>query len=215
MCGVSYLAMSNRWQWNHYEIEEAASDATKAWHEQISGLPESPAIYLWRLRFGARLEQRGGMKAFMVQLNQELEKPVGSVEPVMMGTTVLIGHTKIGGGKLSEKKQQFLFDNYGNEAARADIVHFYESLDCFAPVLYVGKSQAVRTRLKQHLDGETNLRSYLHDSLERDWRSVTLSVLPLPAAVCKQDPALSAELLGVFEMITQLALAPHGVIRQG
>ena len=207
--------MSNQWQWHDYAIEEAASDATAAWHEQISILPESPAIYLWRLRFGARLEQRNSMKTFMEQLNQELEKPVGSLEAGMMGTTVLIGRTKIGGGKLSEKKRQFLLTKYGSEQARADLVQFYESLDRFSPVLYVGKSQTVRTRLKQHLDGETNLRSYLHDSLERDWRSVTLSVLPLPAAVCKQDPALSAELLGVFEMITQLALAPHGVIRQG
>jgi hypothetical protein len=206
--------MAEDWTWIDLAIEESSVNAEAAWHEEFARVPDGPGVYLWRLRFGVGLEQGFGMARFLEELNAELRKPSGHIEPSALAPSVLLRGLQIGGGTLTVEKSDFLLKNYGTSAARANLSKFVASLDRFSPVVYVGKSKALRERLAQHVRGETELRSYIFDALQRDWRSVAVSALPLPPSHLG-NIEVSNQLVVALEMIAQLALAPHGVRRQG
>ena len=86
------------------------------------------------------------------------------------------------------------------------------SLNTYAPIIYVGKADDLQERLLSHLRTDSDLSCYIKDSLQRDWRYLTLHYYELPE---KNYGEHATELVEALEMIAQKALSPHGVKRQG
>ncbi len=206
--------MINDWTWIDLAIEESSVNAEDAWREEFARVPDVPGVYLWRLRFGVGLDQGLGMARFLDELSSELRKPAALIGESTPVPSIVHRGLQIGGGSLTPDKVAFLSKKYCNATARANISRFVSSLDRFSPVVYVGKSKSLQQRLDQHIRGETELRPYVFGALQRDWRSLAVSVLPLPQSHLK-DLEVSNQLILSLEMIAQLALAPHCVHRQG
>jgi hypothetical protein len=199
--------MSPNWKWTNIDLADFPSG-------MFTDAPALPGIYLWRLRYGVDLDASLPIQEFLRLLQLQLDRPSGLMLSSQIGTTLRIGEMAIGGGKLSEEKLDFLGQQFGTPAARRLITSFFQSMDRFSPVIYVGKSINLKERISQHQGGQTDLKDYVFKSLGRQWEDLCLSYLVLPDDL-KSDMNRADKLLGTLEMITQLALAPHGVKRRG
>lgn len=207
--------MAEEWTWTDLEIDDSSVSTRAAWESEINNrVPDAPGVYLWRLKFGASLEHNSNLRQFLDDLNGELRRPIGFIPESALNPSVRLHGLRIGGGELTEAKSQFLKDRYGNGVAKRQLSTFVRSLDRFAPAIYIGKADSLQARLLQHVRGDTPLDLYVRESLHRDWRSIAASIMQLPATHT-QDASFSTELSNLLEMIAQLALAPHGVQRQG
>jgi len=203
--------MSNLWK-SLDCADPAASDS--AWTGLIKEaiLPQKPGIYMWQLKFGVELDPNEGKTIFYEKLQNELKKGTGIIDSCAIVPSLHIVETRIGGGSLSEPKKRFLLDHYSKPNAIKNIKSFMSSLNSYAPIIYVGKAEDLQQRLLSHVQTGSDLSIYIKDRLQRDWRYLTLHYYELPE---KNHGEYAAELIEALEMITQKALSPHGVKRQG
>jgi hypothetical protein len=200
--------MTSQWKWSDIDLSECSSTAP-------SEVPDTAGIYIWRVKVGADLDPYVTTSDFIKLLQEQLERPTGVLPKSLLGTTVQMGEIAIGGGKLSPEKTDFISEQYGTHQSRTNMMKFCQTLDQFAPVVYVGKSLNLKTRISQHLQGQTDLKDYVYSALHRQWKDLYLSYLELPKDHVSEDQEVTNRLLGVLEMVAQLALAPHGVKRKG
>jgi hypothetical protein len=200
-------SLSSLWRWSDLDLADYAGGSP-------SDVPNSPGVYVWRLKCGEELDPSLPMSEFLDKLQRNLERPSGLLPTTQLGTTVRIGEIAIGGGQLTTEKVKFLTDQFGNANARRALAGYCHALDRFAPILYIGKSMHLKTRLADHVNGQTDLKEYVYGSLKRQWRDLAVSYLLLPSELVV-DRDRADQLLSTLEMIAQLVLAPHGVRRRG
>jgi len=194
------------WKWN-------ALDLSGSRECSFEDVPESAGIYIWRLKVAPQINPAAPIATFLQTLEQQLERP-SAVLPQREFPTARLGEISIGGGRLTEEKREFLRSNYGHQFARDNLAAFCCNLEQFSPVIYVGKAINLRERLRSHHRGQTDLKEYIMNTLRRDWRDMSVSFMCLPPDHC-EAPETTNQLLAALEMISQLALAPHGVRRMG
>jgi hypothetical protein len=194
------------WNWNTLDLFDSRDCS-------FDDVPEKAGIYIWRLKVAPQMNPSAAMPTFLKTLEQQLERP-SAVLPRREFPTACFGETSVGGGRLTEEKRNFLLSHYGNSSARCKLTDFCHKLEPFSPVIYVGKAVNLRERLRSHHRGHTDLKEYIVNTLRREWREMSVSFMFLPPDHC-EDPEKTNQLLAVLEMISQLALAPHGVRRMG
>ena len=137
-------------------------------------LPGVPGLYLWR----KILRDDDGCifspTAFMSWLERGIESPLFSTDRLQVASDKEIGKLSIranflalhrltvGGGRLPDEKREALtaLANDPNEASR--LYNFFHTSTCaFGPVLYVGESEDLSARFKQHMAEESPMRSRL------------------------------------------------------
>ena len=174
--------------------------------------PKKSGIYMWQLKFGVELDPNESKTNFYDKLENELKKGTGIIDSCAIVPSLHIVETRIGGGSLTEAKKKFLLGHYSTIKAIKNIKAFMTSLNTYAPIIYVGKAEDLQQRLLSHVQPGSDLSIYIKDSLQRDWRYLTLHYYELDE---KNYGEHANELIEALEMITQKALSPHGVKRQG
>jgi len=120
---------------------------------------------------------------------------------------------KIGGGGLTETKMKTLESISGNSQLRGFVINYLESLSQFCPAIYIGKSNNLRVRVKQHLDGETGLVAYIEDLLQLHWQDLQFQFFTTSKNTNMSDQAKATQEL--LELIAQRVLAPFATERPG
>ena len=197
------------WSWNFIDGETLGDPATHV------SIPEKPGLYVWRVKCCSNVAVDLIPREFVEALQLSLQRPIGYVEPPKLSPTVHLGPIKIGGGDLTDDKADFIRNDFGTRPNRDHLVNFFRGLEQFAPPVYAGHSVNIRKRVVEHRNGLTPLENYLKHKLRRDWSEISLGFLPLPESLCNQDKQPLKQLLSTLEMVMQLHLAPHGVLRQG
>ena len=93
---------------------------------------------------------------------------------------------------------------------RKFVVDFVQSLSIFTAPIWIGQTGNLCQRVKQHLDGTTELISYVK-TLGIDLSDLQFHYLPISS----ENKSISTDFIELLEMISQRILAPFGTQRPG
>ena len=128
-------------------------------------IPATPGIYMWKLQVNTHeMQQCNEWDSFIDLLKQRCNTILGEDIP-NAGNWVTYKGTELRGKKLPESKEKTL-RGLGNHQQQQYTRRFLSTLDIHAPALYVGESSNLRTRVKEHLRGETGFAERLKDTGE-------------------------------------------------
>ena len=176
-------------------------------------LPKKPAVYLWRRRLVAPSSCLSSAETFRDWVMETVSIPAAHLTRRPLSHCVWTEGLQVGGGSLTGDKEQTLHSISGLGAQRRLVVDYVESLTEFTPPIYVGTAVNLKSRVSQHLRGETSLIGYVETQLGLSWTEIDFRYLVLSASAELSDDARS--LLLLMELVTQRVLAPFGTDRPG
>lgn len=167
-------------------------------------LPALPGVYMWRRVASPPpgiLELR---TAFLDWLQKEVQIPFLVAQDRPITPLLTIQSLALGGHTLGGEKLAALEAWCDDRRSRRYLLRLVESALALAPALYVGKADDLKSRIRRHLNGDTELNDRLH-SLGLDWNRVSLmyAVVPMPDEG-KEDHAKTLEALET--VVTTLSL---------
>jgi hypothetical protein len=198
-------------RWNTHdgsELIEALEDGTLS-----DIVPPRGGIYVWKRRLVAPSTVIADTSSCEKWVREVCAQPSGRLGRKALGPSVWTEGLQFGGGQLTVEKENTLAKISSNRRRRELLVAFLESLSEFMHPIYVGQSNSLSKRVKQHLRGETGLFDYLHDMLGLEWTDIQYKYLALSKSEIA-SPEVKA-LLELFEFLAQRALAPYATERAG
>lgn len=176
-------------------------------------IPACPAIYLWRRRYAPPDDAKTSAEACMAWIHEVTSQPAARIGRKPLSHCVWTDGIQIGGGGLTSNKEQLLQRMSAKRATRESVLNYIETLSAFALPIYIGESDNLRKRVKQHLDGHTGLGDYLEQYLGIAWRDVTLHYCVLSSSPEMSEAAKSLQ--EMFELLAQRILVPFATERPG
>jgi hypothetical protein len=181
----------------------------------FEAIPQASGIYVWKRHYDTKRAEnlapddlRDWVQALCAQASARLP---GAVLTHCMRTDGI----NIGGGELPVEKMRELCDVVHVPKKRRQLLRFIELLSCFTPPLYIGQAKDLRRRAKEHLDGNTSLYEYVHETLGLTWRDIVFFYLKTSPS---SEPAAAESEEGfreLLELTAQRLLAPFAVRRPG
>ena len=176
-------------------------------------LPKEPAIYMWRriaaLPAGA-LDRRS---TFVDWLTKELQTPYCVLRSSTLTPYLHVEQLNVGGYRVPPTRLSHLELLCSERAFRIKLLEVVQASLEQGPALYVGKADDLRTRIGQHLRGESDLRSRL-DDIGLSWDRLSLRYLLIPGDVPSPEVSQS-ELLETIETVVTVLSMGSLVMRVG
>ena len=169
-------------------------------------LPESPGIYMWRRHLRAQRAVIASPAAFQAWVAQILKVPLATLRKKELSHYAVLEMMSLGGQGLSADKEATLSELAKNPKGRAYVAAFLQSLAASMPSVYVGEARDLRSRIRDHLNGESGLKSVLSEDFSLAWSELDLWFYELPADDDGQRPKALRTLLET--VATRLTLAP-------
>lgn len=160
-------------------------------HNELDGFcDEGPGVYLWLRRISPTSEQIATQEAFLNWIRGELARSQGVVTDTLrhMGKMSL----SVGGAHLDERKLKALGEVAGTRRERQHVQALLRQFD-YTVSLYVGETQNVADRIRQHLAGQTDFSARLNE-YGYAWGSVGLKYAVLDNWTASQRRALERSL---------------------
>ena len=176
-------------------------------------LQDRPAVYLWRRRFSAPSGCISDAKTCESWISEVSSQPLGRVRRKSIAPCLWTEGLQVGGGGLSPDKQNTLEAACAARSQRQVLVNFLEGLSDFTQPMYIGQTNNLKVRVKQHLCGETGLQSYVFDTLGLSWDDIQFRYINLSKS--KKMSAEARALQELLELIAQRSLAPFATERPG
>lgn len=177
-------------------------------------VPEVTAVYLWRRVIRRLPGCTASSSACMDWLRSTAAIPVAELGPVALSHCATLKGLSIGGGGLTQTKEDAEAVHFVHNAKFRDyVVGFAESLSIFTPPLYVGQTDSLRRRVREHLAGASGLREYLQDTLGLSWQDTELFYVKTSASSIQSEKLRSLQ--EFLELLAQRALAPFATERPG
>lgn len=190
------------------DLIDAISDSTLG-----DLIPKSAGIYLWRRRLQIDPSILSDSDVIGAWLEAECRKPMAILSEKRINYSATWLGMRIGGGQLTSDKKGALIKAASSGRKREHLSSFIASLNAYTPPLYVGESNNLAKRVKDHLSGETRLEAYVRGKLGLRWQDLELNYLKLTDASELSDNVKSYQQL--LEYIAQTILSPFGTERPG
>jgi len=176
-------------------------------------LPQAAGVYVWRRRLVAPSQCRAGKDAFCEWLENVSMQPLGRITRRPLSHCVWAEGLQVGGGGLTDDKRNTLQTIAISRSAREFVINFVESLSQFTALIYVGQTDNLRVRIRDHLNGDTALHPYVSELLGLEWADLELRFFTTQSssALGIREKAFQ-ELL---ELVAQRLLAPFATTRPG
>jgi len=139
--------------------------------DDAAEIPALPAVYLWRRVLRYDSNEPSGFDEEEAWIRRQAEAPLATLRSLRLSTArdacstnvrssfVLLGELRIGAAYLQGKELLPRAD-----VDRRFVLETLEGLvDAYGPVLYVGESEKLQQRIRQHLRGETGLVTRLKE----------------------------------------------------
>jgi len=146
-------------------------------------LHEDQAIYLWRRNLTAPshvIHDAGSMVDWLMEC---LSTPAAEVPAMDIAHFLHLKGISVGGGSLTDVKRSTLKELLEPVQGRQWLSGLLESLSAFAPPLYVGETDNLARRARQHLREETDFAKILLAKLKLSWVNLDLWYTPIPGAL--------------------------------
>lgn len=190
------------------ELQEALSESRL---EDV--VPNLPAIYIWRRDLTVPPGASGSAKATLRWVEEQLSHPAASISATTLTHCTRLDGITIGGLGLTPEKTATLSSALENSGKRAVTLEYTQSLSDFLPPIYVGKTERLAKRVRQHLRGETSLQEYIQGPMGIAFDDVRLTYLKVSDTTPLSDA--SRRYLDALELIAQRLLVPFGTDRPG
>ncbi|MCG5534211.1 hypothetical protein LRF89_12275 [Halorhodospira sp. 9621] len=160
-------------------------------NNELNGVcPELPGVYLWSRRISPTSQNLATQDAFTDWLDSELSRRQGIVTDDVKHMGAITWY--VGGSKLRNEKKQALADAACTRENRKKIQGLLRSFD-YHVTLYVGETDNICSRVKQHLTGASDFSARLAQ-YGYEWEIVGLRYALLPGWTVKQRQALERSL---------------------
>lgn len=176
-------------------------------------VPQSSALYLWRRRIVYDPSVASTPQACSEWLEALSARPAAVLSKRPLSHCVTIEGLVLGGGGLTHEKRHAMSLATQQRRMRERVARIMSSLTDFMPPLYIGQANNLRTRVHQHLRGDTALKHYIESSLELRWTDVELHYHELSKSPNTSEEAKRVQEL--LEFLAQRTTAPFGTDRPG
>ena len=179
-------------------------------------VPAVSGIYVWKLAVRPRDRVRHG--GLMVDhIDARCTAPVGKAKGRLVGALINVNNLTIAGKPLPNDKRALL----KQKADRSPnfqlwMERFLETLDGFAPSLYVGETNNLRTRVRAHLNGDTDFGKEIQNNTDLIWENFDFYFIKLDSFTPPNgDTAESTRFRKSLEWITTMISTSGYVDRAG
>lgn len=180
---------------------------------EVEMLPKDAGVYFWRRSLPADPRAAIDESYFLKWLNKSISLPFLRAKGISLSTKIKqegvtirndfinIESFEIGGGILSEKKKVDTTEITDTINKRSSLMNLLDDiLFNFGPILYVGETDSIRTRIKEHINANSPLRLRLAE-LGLDIQSTTLNILLMPGSNGNERKLLE-------QILTHLLVSP-------
>ena len=176
---------------------------------QVNGLsevlPSGPGIYIWRRQFKASPAAKSSPHAFRTWIKKTLTTPIAVIKRREISHYASFEGLQLGGQALSLEKDRTLSRVSEADKGRKFVAGFVESLEQFAPVIYVGEAVSILDRVRTHLKGDSDLRGVVETELGLRFGDLTLFYCEVPVG---DEENMKAVRTFLETLATKLTLAP-------
>lgn len=169
-------------------------------------LPTLPAIYMWRRHLRAQQTVLQSPATFKIWVSKVLKVPLATIRNKELSHYAVLEALHLGGQGLSPEKEATLADLARTSQGRTYVASFLQSLAVTMPSVYVGEAHDIRSRIRQHVSGESELKDVLLADFGLSWFDLDLWYYALPAHHNTEQPKALRTLLET--VATRLTLAP-------
>ena len=143
-------------------------------------VPNSPAIYTWRLRLEPSRAELSSQMALVDHLRRVSEIPLASFVPTVNDRRLRSKGYEIGGSGLTVEKINSLGELAEHKSGREFLAKFLKLLQARLPAIYTGETDNVRRRVREHIDGTTDFAISWVDDCGYGWDRLQFAYLVLP-----------------------------------
>jgi len=162
-----------------------------------SMLENAPAIYLWKRNLRPEFSEKNNSQKMLDWCRRLVETPVASFKPSRISHSARsLGFELV--GSLDTKADQ-MYELLKSHEGRDWVFNYLKALEDHAPALYVGQTDNLERRIKEHLRGSKGFGREISDNPAWDWSSLHLRyyLIDGPAAEIKHQ-------LEAIEYVTQV-----------
>jgi hypothetical protein len=166
-----------RIKWNPIQGNELEDAFDRGELKEV--LPNCQAIYMWRRNLVLPKFILSDQSKLYEWIETSLNIPIAQIVNKELSHYATIESLTIGGLGLSNDKAETLKDMIKKPNNRKFLRDFLRSFGEMVPPLYVGETNTLVRRIKEHLNGDTGLKEVIVDALGLDWKDVDLWYLNL------------------------------------
>lgn len=143
-------------------------------------VPEQSAVYAWKRRY----RPPAGVVSDPVALSDWVAKTVEIPSAILprreLSHYLLLHGMSIGGAALTDDKLSTLQAWTTEQRSRRWLLELVQSIEALAPPLYVGETDNLARRVKDHLGNRTDFAVLLRDKLNLTWQDCELWYCLIP-----------------------------------
>jgi hypothetical protein len=179
-------------------------------------VPAVSGIYVWKLAVRTRDPVRHG-RLLVDHIDARCTAPVGKAKGRLVGHHINVTNLTVAGKPLPRDKRALLEQRADrNPNFQLWMDRFLETLDGFAPSLYVGETNNLRTRVRAHLNGDTDFGKEVQVNTDLIWEDFDFYFIKLDSFTPpKGDTAESTRFRKSLEWITTMISTSGYVDRAG
>lgn len=181
----------------------------------VEEVPPLPGLYVWRRRYTAHQADVFSADEFVEWIISLCRQANAKLPSTTISHCVHTDGIRIGGGELPVDKLRVLQAVSEIPTKRRHLAKIIQELSAFTPPIYVGETNNLRRRLREHLDGSTGLYSYASGVLGLDWVDLDFCYLNTSPSVTDVSNDTDEPYRQTCELIAQRLLAPFAVKRPG
>ncbi len=160
------MASSIKWQTCSGAVLLNAVESNEPLNSYISS---GGGIYFWKVRFRPEAWERSDAKSMVTWIDRLMTGIRGSSQTKALSHILQIPRVEIRGRKLTTEQSQYLSEFLKSSRSRRWVAEYVESLEDFAPTLYVGETDNLRRRAAQHIRHFTDFGLTVQESDELSW----------------------------------------------
>lgn len=161
----------------------------------------SSAVYLWRRDLTPPLYFVQDSKRMFKWIKDSLSTSYVELGEKRLSHFLRVTGISLGGGSLSKSREEILMKFLEKKEGREWMRKFFIGLNVVVPPLYVGETNNMAKRVREHLRGETHFSQILQNKLNLSWDKLTLWYCPTNFAEFYSDSNKTEEMRTLLEVV--------------
>lgn len=137
-------------------------------------VPDKSAVYAWKRKFRPPARIAADPMGLAEWIAETVKTPSAILPQRELSHYLLLHGISIGGAALTDEKLSTLKDWVTDAASRRWLLAMVQSIETLAPPLYIGETDNLARRVKDHLGTKTDFSLILRDKLHLTWQDCEL-----------------------------------------